>query len=243
MAFIFQEFQFCQQDPIMSNIPPPPYAAPPSDKMYPNAELKRKDLENRQYVLVVDKSASMSMEDTKDDQGNERSRWADMQEAVLSFAEVMDGLDPDGIDFCLFNDTMAWLRGVHKADIAAELKLHYPRSGTLLSPVIRTAFQNHFNEKKGPTTVVIITDGRPSDTKEVIEAIKYAAMHMSSDEEFGIQIIQIGRDKDATNYLNELDDNIQEKYGIPYDIVDTTPVDKITERGGLKQALMNAIND
>lgn len=224
---------------------PPPYnpAAKEPVTIHANANLQKDDLKDRQYVLIVDKSGSMSIEDCKDEQGRERSRWVEMQEAVLSFAETMDRLDPDGIDFVLFNDGASWQRGVHQADIEIELKQHYPRSGTLLAPVLQQAFDNHFQEKKGSTVIVVITDGCPSDKSDVITAIVNASRRIQNDAELGIQIIQIGTDGGATAFLKDLDDNLTEKYNCPYDIVDTTSIQDVQARGGLKQALLNAIND
>jgi len=194
----------------------------------------------------VDMSGSMAIDDITDVNGNERSRWDEMQESVLTFAEVMDTLDPDGIDFTLFNDAHRWQRGVHKDDIAAELKKQGPRGGTVLAPVLQAAFDEFF-KKMEPTIIVVISDGCPEDKDAVIKCIvaasKKLAERKGKDSDLGLQIVQVGTDKGARAFLQMLDDQLQEKYGAPFDIVDTTAMDEVAKVGGLKQVLLNAIND
>lgn len=64
-----------------------------------------------------------------------------------------------------------------------------------------------------------------------------------TDDMLGIQVIQIGYDKDATAFLKELDDDLQVKYKAPFDLVDTVPMSEVANKGGLKNVLLNAIND
>lgn len=227
---------------MASTGPPPAYAPPP--KLFANAALTKEDLKGRQFILIVDKSGSMSIEDMKNDAGQEVSRWAYMQESVLAFSSTLDALDPDGIDFALFNDGASWNQNVHEDDVKKLLQSHVPRGGTVMGPVLQQAIGIFFGQKvRQPTIILIITDGCPADKDQVAKVIVAASKQLTSDADLGIQIIQVGHDPAATVFLKELDDNLQEKYDAPYDIVDTTAIDDVTKRGGLKQVLLNAIND
>lgn len=222
--------------------PPPAYA--PAPKLHANATLTKDDLKGRQFILIVDKSGSMTIEDMKNDAGQEVSRWLYMQESVLAFASTLDALDPDGIDFALFNDGEVWKHNVHQDGVKGLLQSHIPRGGTVMGPVLQSAIGLFFKQKvRQPTIILIITDGCPSDKEHVARVIVAASKQLTSDVELGIQIIQVGHDQAATVFLKELDDDLQEKYDAPYDIVDTTAIDDVTKRGGLKQVLLNAIND
>ncbi len=204
-------------------------------------------LAGRDYVLVVDCSGSMMTEDCE----NFNSRWNDAKEGAIAFASTMDRLDPDGIDLCFFNDTDFWLRNVHQADVENAFMERAPRGGTVLSPVLETIFLEWFDKrgtKQGrPLSIVVVTDGMPSDKEQVIQTIVTASQRLKAeggrDEELALQLIQIGTDAGATRFLKELDDDLQRKYHAAFDLVDTTPFTEVTRRGGLRQALLNAIND
>ncbi|KAG8782724.1 hypothetical protein FRC12_020502 [Ceratobasidium sp. 428] len=75
-----------------------------------------------------------------------------------------------------------------------------------------------------PVNFIVITDGAPTDEPEdVIVAI---ARRLDRGDfplsQLGVQFVQIGNDPEAKAALEELDDDLSEKYGIR-DIVDTTP--------------------
>lgn len=74
-----------------------------------------------------------------------------------------------------------------------------------------------------PINYIVITDGQPSD--EPADVIKQIAEHLDKKHypvsQLGIQFLQIGNDRQATRYLQELDDDLH-KSGCR-DIVDTTP--------------------
>jgi hypothetical protein len=138
---------------------------------------------------------------------------------------MMDQLDPDGIDLCLFNDMAVWHRNVHKDAVQELFNKSFQRGGTILAPVLQATFDEYFRTRKRPVTIVVVTDGQPQDKPAVIQTIVSASKQLAKiggrDEDIGISFIQIGYDREATRFLKELDDNLQDEYGAPFDLVDT----------------------
>lgn len=86
----------------------------------------------------------------------------------------------------------------------------------------------------GQTTILVITDGEPNNKRsgttdltvsgllifcEVKQTIINASNRLQRDEDLSISFVQVGRDRDATRFLKELDDDLRCKF----DIVDTLP--------------------
>jgi len=59
--------------------------------------------------------------------------------------------------------------------------------------------------------------------------------------QLGIQIVQIGNSREATEFLRELDDDLQKKYNIR-DIVDTTPYFGTLSSDALIKVMLGGIN-
>ncbi|RDX53805.1 hypothetical protein OH76DRAFT_1152031 [Lentinus brumalis] len=74
-----------------------------------------------------------------------------------------------------------------------------------------------------PVNMLVLTDGTPTDDPQSV--IEYVAKRLDNGNydltQLGIQFVQIGNDKDASEYLRTLDDDLAAT-GIR-DIVDTTP--------------------
>jgi hypothetical protein len=105
-----------------------------------------------------------------------------------------------------------------------------------------------------PITIVVITDGLPTDQAELERVIVDAAHSLDRNrvkhDKFGIQFVQVGTDPGASELLHKLDDHLVSRYHIR-DIVDSTPYDPTqgafdTEYmlkillGGLQQHLDNS---
>lgn len=115
--------------------------------MYANANQVKSELKGKQYILAVDRSGSMSIDDV-----NDEPRWSVMRESVESFASTMEALDPDGIDFTLFNDKTDWQKNVTKSKIVELLSKASPGGGTLLAPVLLKAFELFAGKKNARRT-------------------------------------------------------------------------------------------
>jgi hypothetical protein len=87
----------------------------------------------------------------------------------------------------------------------------------------------------------VVTDGEPDDRKAVMRVIVETTLKLDRDEELGISFIQVGNDREATQFLKVLDDQLQ-SVGAKFDIVDTITIDEM-EDITLTEVLMNAITD
>jgi len=228
-----------------ANAPPPPFdprAHKPREKIK-NAKLSKEEAAGRDYVLAIDISGSMLSEDCP----GPVSRFEAASEGAVAFAETLEKLDPDGFDLCLFSDKMQWFKAA-SADVVRDVfAKHSPDGGTLLAPVLKRSIEAFFAQRQRPLTIVVITDGCPQDKVQVMDTIVNASRRLhdsgGADANLGITFIQIGHDKQASRFLKELDDDLQEKYDSPLDIVDTVPMTEVARRGGIRQVLINAIND
>jgi hypothetical protein len=191
----------------------------------------------RDYVVIIDKSGSMS---SKDCPGG-KSRWDYCQESVFALANKCDGLDPDGIDLYVFNSGFKKYPNTTAAKVKNIFAENDPIGATMLAPVLKDALDNYFKSKANPVTIVVITDGEAGDADETAKTIIAATKKMDADEEIGIQLIQIGKDPDASKFLKKLDDDL-EKMGAKFDIVDTMTCEEV-ENTPLSEVLERAISD
>jgi uncharacterized protein with von Willebrand factor type A (vWA) domain len=200
-------------------------------------------MKNRDYTLIIDKSGSMSITD----QINGLSRWQAAEESVLAVARKCEKLDPDGITVYLFSSRFKRYNNVTAAKVQDIFLENDPMGLTNLTEVLEDAVQNYFQRKangqltKEGETILVITDGEPNNQRGVIETIIAATQQMDRDQELAISFIQVGNDAGATQFLQALDDQLQE-VGAKFDICDTITMDQMAETS-LLEVLMSAIDD
>ncbi|KZS97803.1 hypothetical protein SISNIDRAFT_197229 [Sistotremastrum niveocremeum HHB9708] len=94
-----------------------------------------------------------------------------------------------------------------------------------------------------PINYIVITDGAPTDDPESV--IVSVARRLDAGNwpltQVGIQFFQIGDDPEATEALQQLDDNLSTKHQIR-DIVDTTPYSGQVTAELIAKALLGGIN-
>lgn len=200
-------------------------------------------IDNRDYVLIVDKSGSM---ETRDAAGG-ITRWESARESTFALAAAVEPMDPDGIDLFVFATNFKKYPNVTPSSVDNIWKENNPMGGTNLHTVLIAAFEE-FKVKKAAgalpangQTIIVVTDGEPSDQRAVKSAIKDVTQTMEKDEELAVLFIQAGNDAGATAFLKALDDDLVSE-GAKFDIVDTIKFDEI-ENKPLKEVLLNAIND
>lgn len=191
----------------------------------------------RNYIVVIDKSGSMVTRDCP----NGKSRWDYCQESAFALATKCDTLDEDGIDVYMFAGKFKKYNNVHATTVTDIFKENEPSGSTYLAPVLQDIFKEYFAKPETPITVVIITDGEPSDEREVVSSIIAATKKMDKDEQIGMQFVQIGKDVEASAFLKRLDDNLTTE-GAKFDIVDTVTMDE-QEELTLTEILERAVND
>ena len=200
-------------------------------------------ISNRDYTLIIDKSASMS---TKD-QPQGKTRWEAAQESALALAKECEQNDPDGITVYLFSGPFRRYDNVTSDKVSQIYEENEPMGGSDLASVLLDATDNYFNRKaRGEAkangeTFVVITDGEPDDCKAVMRVIIDASKKIDRDEEMGISLVQVGKDRKATAFLKALDDRL-EAAGAKFDIVDTITVDDM-QGMSLSEVLLNALID
>ncbi len=200
-------------------------------------------ISNRDYTLIIDKSSSMSV----NDQPQGKTRWEAAQESALALAKECEQNDPDGITVYLFSGPFRRYDNVTSDKVSQIYQENEPMGGTDLASVLFDATDNYFKRKAEGTsktngeTFLVITDGEPDDCKAVMRVIIDASQKIDRDEEMGISLIQVGKDRKATAFLKALDDRL-EAAGAKFDIVDTVTIDDM-QGMTLSEVLLNALID
>ena len=192
----------------------------------------------RDYVVVIDKSGSMGEPWKK---GTTVSRWDHAKESVMALARKCDELDDDGIDVYTFNMSFKAFSGVHADKVAEIFAKESPHGGTDFVPVLTEVFAAAKKSGK-PTTVLVITDGQPSEPsgeEALKKLITKTANSLEGGDELGIGFIQIGDDPHARDFLKMLDTGLKDA---KFDIVNTKTCDEM-ENVTIEQVLLDAVND
>lgn len=196
-------------------------------------ETKEDALETlRKYntVLIVDDSSSMR-----------GSRWAEAGAALSGLASRAGEYDTDGIDIHFLNSSEIGRDMKNPRDVRDLFNRVQPRGPTPIATKLEELLQDYMYQietaNKGdprrlrqikPINYIILTDGAPTDDPEsvIVQTAKRLDAGNFPISQIGIQFVQIGNSKSATTYLNDLDNELADKYKIR-DIVDTTPFSDI----------------
>ncbi|WP_204104219.1 MULTISPECIES: VWA domain-containing protein [Spirulina sp. CCY15215] len=200
-------------------------------------------LEARDYTLIIDRSASMSQCDRPDG----KSRWQIMREATFALAQKCEEFDPDGITVYIFSGRFQRYDNVTADLVDRIFSENHPSGHTGLSGALEHALHNYFERKSqgiaqpNGEIFLVVTDGTFRDREAVARVIINASSQIEKDEELGISFIQVGSDRQVTDFLQWLDDDLL-RAGAMFDIVDTITLDRM-ETMTLTEVLMNAIVD
>lgn len=201
-------------------------------------------LKNRDYYLVLDKSGSMT---TTDCPGG-KSRWASARESTEAIAQKLHEYDPDGITVVPFASTHKWYPNTTPDRVGQVFRENEPMGSTNLAPALQACFNDYLSNKAAGKAkangaiVVVITDGQPNDEHEVAQAISAFTRKLDNgDGEFGISMLQVGKDVGAAQFLKRLDDGLVSA-GAKFDIVDTKSMEEL-ENIGLTEAIIASLTD
>jgi hypothetical protein len=211
------------------------------------SELKREGLA-RQYVLLIDKSTSMSRPDP--DGG---TRWIATENATRDLINAMFEYDMDHkVPVYLFGNKIETIGELTSADQVMRLfKEHAPDgTSTNLAGALDAAMRDHLGKSRNNydvvpgTTIVVLTDGEPDSQSAVEEILKYYVNpknnYVKDDKELAISFIQIGDNKDATAFLDRIDNDGFTFDGKKLDVCDTKKDDVLRAKGAayiLEQAI------
>jgi Mg-chelatase subunit ChlD len=198
----------------------------------------------RQYVLVVDRSYSMT---TPDGRG---TRWTSACSAVQKLIGAMFMHDVDNcVPVYVFDHETTFVGECTDArDVLNVFKEIQPRGSTDLAGALCVAMEAYTGARRPNyavvpgTTFVVIIDGATDDNEAVKRVLQRFADpangYVTNHTQIAVSFIQIGDDAGATRFLQDLDDNLK-----PLDIVDTKKDDILGEPGGVDRVLFDAIFD
>jgi hypothetical protein len=206
-----------QQDPEVTDDPPPPYVFP---EEWVQAGIKEDDLailKDYDTVIIVDDSGSME------------PLWNQACRALATLATIASRYDKNGIDIYFLNHDKAAEHLKSEQDVVELFAGVSPCGPTPLGDCLERVTQPLLkNLDKGKshkkTNYLVITDGRPTDDAEgaIVQIAKRLDKAGATLSQVGIQFIQIGSDTQARKFLEKLDNELKEKHSIR-DMVDTEP--------------------
>jgi hypothetical protein len=182
-------------------------------------------------------------------------RWEEAKAALATLAELAGQYDTDGIDIHFLNRGVVGRNMKGANEIRTLFAGVHPRGATpiaskleeLLGEYLAIVEPLHANpaelKKIRPVNYLIITDGYPTDDPEsvIVQVAKRLDEKYLPITQVGIQFVQIGDDRSATRYLQELDDGLSKRHKIR-DIVDTTPYNGALDGRSLLKILLGGIN-
>jgi hypothetical protein len=207
----------------------------------------------REIIYLVDRSGSMSGTD-EDPSGQNRKNWTlwnSALEAGKSLFEVAVSLDSNGkLDVMMWDQDTTGPRFVHQevsklAELEAMFKDNQPFGYTPLAEALDKVYQQKLKgmlERSEPFTVVVLTDGVPSNGVENTIAAQEKVFNffktMVATHELqkpgretlaAFSFVQAGDEPSAEEFLTALDDKMKEGYtdskgvkqsGLGIDIID-----------------------
>ena len=189
-------------------------------------------------VFVVDDSASMAGE-----------YWDQLGRALENIATIATKYDSDGIDIHFLNSPQYDRKHVTSPASVRDLfnrvqPAGITPTGACLDRILRDYLDKYADAKAAftpstagpgphptmydslpkPLNILVLTDGEPTDDPEavIVDAARKLDKLNAPLHQVGIQFVQIGNEEGAREALEELDDALEEIYGIR-DMVDFTP--------------------
>ncbi|KAL7798320.1 hypothetical protein V8C37DRAFT_399110 [Trichoderma ceciliae] len=244
--------------PAYSPVAPSPLAGSAASHLYhiTNDDDKYAFLSSFDTIFVIDDSGSMA-----------GSPWKEVAKVLRSITPICTAHDSDGIDLYFLNHRSA-IQGpgdkakdgyynINSSDVMEGIFGSVRPYGTtptgtrlqsILKPYLATLSAAKDAEDVKPVNIIVITDGRPTDDPESV--IVQSAMKLDKLEapphQVGIQFFQIGSDRDATEALRELDDDLAGQ-GVR-DIVDTVTWDgtapnssRVLSADGILKVVLGAV--
>lgn len=186
-------------------------------------------LRNYDIKFIIDDSGSMKID----------GRMDEVKEVLQMMVDIGCKFDTDGVEIHFMNQTELDQNLTDSSKVNSILDKLKISGGTPTDKVLDKVLSKYFTEyesKEGnikPLTLIILTDGCPNSKQWLEDVIVKYSQKLKDmnliESQIGIQFFQVGKDKDAKQYLEYLDDGLKAKYKC-LDIVDTVHF----EQGGLK---------
>jgi hypothetical protein len=204
----------------------------------------RKEALARQYVLICDRSYSMT---AKDGAG---TRWTSACAAIQKLVGTIFEYDVDhSVPLYVFDHETTFVGELtDPSQVLNVFKEIEPRGSTDLAKVLQTAMstyagkaRNNFAVVPG-TTFIVILDGCADDNDAVKRTLQQFADptngYIDNHTQIAVSFVQVGDDRSATAFLQDLDDNLR-----PLDIVDHKSSNILWQPNGIDILLHDAIFD
>lgn len=192
-------------------------------------------LNERNLILIVDKSGSMG---TKDPECEGFSRFDWCKRAVSGLAQT-PGLSDQKLTLIFFNDDLDVLKRCDAAVVERMFSIISPDGRTNLGLALNRAFTEARAFPDRPSVIAVLHDGVVNQSKELESILVQASETVSDPKKLSIVFLQVGQDKKGGDLLNHLDTGLQSA-GAKFDIVRTIPFSTLRELG-LKEALVGVI--
>ncbi|MFK7824327.1 MAG: hypothetical protein AB8G05_09230 [Oligoflexales bacterium] len=205
----------------------------------------------RWYVLLIDKSFSMTISDQNG--GTRGDRWGSAEQMVTDLLDTI-------FEFAIDKKLPTYLFGsnaesigelTNKMEVLQLFHDHTPEGSTNLSDTLDLALEDTFEKTKDKLkefpgmTVIVITDGQPDSEANVKNVLlKFADPvndYIDKNEDLAISFIQIGDDQGAKAFLDEMDKGF-EFNGEVVKICDTKTIEEVNILG-VYRILHDAIFD
>lgn len=168
-------------------------------------------LSENDYIVAVDASGSQGTDDCKG-----RTRWSYMAESIESFARDMSKIDSDGIGLVVFGGAgVDSFDGVDAKKVNEIFTTRSPRGSTPMAEGIAAALKLAGKSAK-KDFILVATDGVPDEPAEVEKVIAAATQKLTAKDELTICFVQVGYDRNATEWLRRIDSSIR---GAKHDVV------------------------
>ncbi len=183
------------------------------------------------FAFVIDRSGTMS----DPLEGSPMNRLESTREYIKGIARGVQHLVPDGEGFfaCYFGKKVSEIKvGISADRIDDYFKEFWAVGSTNTAEALQKMSDKmfEFRATKGdkiPMCVFLFTDGKPDDEAKTAQVIVNISKRIDSRNEFGIQIIQVGNDKEACEYLTVLNDKLE---GVAkHDIVAVTNLSEVED--------------
>lgn len=189
------------------------------------------------FIIAIDTSGSMG-EPVK--AGSSVTRWQAVQESALTLIRDVAELDSDGLGLVLFGGTNIQTHDGVGVDKAREVFAGTsPRGGTPLAEALSAALKLAGKSDK-KDFIVVFTDGVPDDRAAAAKVIVDASHQIETDDALTILFVQVGDDASATEFLRQLDDELDDA---KFDIVDAKTVAEVDQFATTAELIVAAIND
>ena len=194
--------------------PPQPFKARP-----PNAERTFAKLKGYDTRFLVDDSDSM-----------DGPRWTTTKQVMAHIASIAVKYDKNGVDVRFFNN---YAEDEDRLNLDSAEKVmslfdnletdgSTPTADTLDIELNEYIHEYKINRHIKGLNLIVITDGEPSPGQDVEGVVvKYARILAELDApplQVGVQFVQVGDEKEAKDFLDSLDNELQEKYDLDRDV-------------------------